>query len=216
MKSKLNRWLLGASLVLAAALALQVTLHRPSVEPQSYSDNRTAFGPEWQWIPDANAQTTGASMTGTGGWGRVIPVWNTLADTLIVSGTLVMWDTTSTIKRLGVRPYDGTLSNRKRVAGWAFGPIPAANNGNGRGSIIIEGYVPDMKISIGNATAGQVYRVGTLHGAVKDGSDSVSMAVAYCLGATTGRTGSTTAPSTARYTIKAWAYPNPNRIAGSL
>lgn len=141
----------------------------------------------------AQAQGLYGSRTGTGVLGQVIPAWNT-TDSLIYDGQVVMIDTTSTIKRFGVKRYDGSHASRPRVIGLAVGNIPRSSSG-GNGTVLIWGYHPGAHATKALA-AGALLELSTLNGSLAI-SDSMSQNVARVI---TGVAGATTT-SNAKYGV---------------
>ena len=145
-----------------------------------------------RWVSEAEAQGTFAAVkNGTGTHGLAKSVWNT-TDSVLFHGDLVMWDTTTAAvtaggyKRYGVRRYLGVLSDRKRIAGWAFGDIAKSSQG-GRGAILVFGYHNFVKTSTSNGiVAGSPFRISAVNGSVVNAGDSLSMAVGYAVGGNAG------------------------------
>jgi hypothetical protein len=71
-------------------------------------------------------------------------VWNT-TDSLIVDGSVVVIDTTATIKRIGVRNFIPGTTARGRCLGLAYGNIPRRTTGVS-GRVLITGYHPNALI----------------------------------------------------------------------
>jgi hypothetical protein len=176
--------LLALSLALAVAVTATITLYKPPLYMAEPGTTR--------WVTESEAQGTFAAVkNGNGTHGLAMSVWNT-TDSVLFHGDLVMWDTTTAatsaggVKRYGVRRYLGVLSDRKRVAGWAFGDISKSSQG-GRGAILVFGYHNGIKTSTsGGIVAGSPFRISTINGAVVNAGDSLSMEVGYCTGGTAG------------------------------
>jgi hypothetical protein len=159
-----------------------------------FGDPKSSERMRWVGPDEADAQVTfSASRGGTGSWGLVQPVWNTV-DSTITDGDIVMYDTTAasasfTEKRMGVRHYLGVLSDRKRIAGVAYGDISRSSQG-GRGSVLIWGYHNFVKYSLPSGTVGGApIRVSAITGSVVNAGDSISMQVGYVTGGVAGLSG---------------------------
>lgn len=119
-------------------------------------------------------------------------VWNT-TDSTITDGSVVMCDTTSTIKRIGVRNYLAASATRHRILGLAYGNIPRSSTG-APGRVLILGYHPNAIVAVSNLSAGGVLKVSlSVNGSLAAG-DTLSGNVGYVLG---GNSGTITGP---RYT----------------
>ena len=136
-------------------------------------------------IQQAHAQAFPNSMTGTGRTGIIIPAWNTV-DSVIFNGEIVMIDTTATVKRFGVRRYDGGLANRVRVVGIAATDFPKSSRG-GSGSVLIWGY-HDRAHAVKAMAAGQVLKIGAINGSLATAGDSLGMGVARVVRGVAGAT----------------------------
>lgn len=198
-----SKILLGVALVAALVIVGAPRLVQKHATWNTDSKNALEVGTN-----DALAQSFSADKYGTGRVGITFPCFNTL-DSTVLSGTLLMIDTTTTVKHMGVTPYDGTLSNRKRVCGWASGNLPKRSLG-GAGAMIVWGFVPDIKMSASNTAAGAPLRVGTLHGSVKEAGDSLSMQVGYTIRGPSGTI------NNGRYTAWAWVWPVNHAVIGAL
>lgn len=119
----------------------------------------------------------------------MVTVWNT-TDSTITDGSVVMTDTTSTIKRVGVRNYLAASATRHRVLGLAYGNIPRSSTGQ-PGRVLILGYHPNALLAASNLSAGGVLKVSlSLNGCLAAG-DTLSGNVGYLLG---GNVGTITGP----------------------
>ena len=133
----------------------------------------------------AHAQSglTGASKLGTEAWGQIIPVWNT-TDSLIYDGSVVVLDTTSTIKRLGVRNHIPASTSRFQVLGLAVGDISRSSRG-GTGKVLVYGYHPRARVGASGVLFGANLKFGTINGSLAL-ADTVQATVAVVLGGNAG------------------------------
>lgn len=137
-----------------------------------------------------------------GAWGDIVPCFNTI-DSLIVDGTVVVVDTTTTTKRGGVRPYTVALGGlgRFRAVGIAVGNIPRSSQG-GVGRILLRGYHPRARVGASNATAFQQLKVSTTIAHSFAVGDTVQGNVGYIIG---GNAGAFTGP-TYKYKVWIWGF----------
>lgn len=157
----------------------------------------------------ADAQVATFVKSGTGLAGIVIPVTNTV-DSLIYDGELVMIDTTATVKRIGVKRFDGTALGRFRIVGIAAGNVNKSSKG-GNGQVLIWGYHPRAH-AVKALAAGVLVRPGAVNGSLAAGGDSASMAVGRVL---TGVAGATNKDN-ARYGIWFWGGTAPGKVHVTL
>lgn len=117
---------------------------------------------------------------GTNAVGIIISAWNTI-DSTIVDGSVVAIDTTSAIKRIGVRPYLPASIIRLRCVGIAVGDIPKSSLG-APGRVLIYGYHPRARIGASGVAAGASLKYSLSVANSFAQADSVSGAVGYILG----------------------------------
>ncbi len=133
----------------------------------------------------ASAQANSADKFGTSAWGNIIPVWNTI-DSVIVDGSLVVIDTTATIKRLGIRPYLPASTVRTRVLGIAVGDIARSSRG-GAGKVLLYGYHPRARVGASSGVAAGAVLKPSLSIAHSFAlGDSISGSSAYVIGGNAG------------------------------
>lgn len=149
-------------------------------------------------------QAFGATYT----QGIGLSAYNT-ADSTILDGSLVQIDTTSTKLRFGVKLYTGTLSDRKRIVGLAWGDIPKSSL-NRSGRVLLFGFHSFARVSTSNIAAGAPLRVGTLQGSMKDAGDSMSMQCGYVVRGASGTI------KQGRYGAATWFWGMGHFLTGSL
>ncbi len=116
-------------------------------------------------------------------------VWNT-TDSTITDGSVVMVDTTSTIKRIGVRNYLAGSGTRNRCFGLAYGNIPRSSTG-ASGRVLITGYHPNALLAASNLSAFNTLKVSlSLNGCLALG-DTLAGNVGILMG---GNVGTITGP----------------------
>lgn len=113
-----------------------------------------------------------------------VSVWNT-TDSTITDGSVVVVDTTSIIKRIGVRNYLPASQNHTRVLGLAYGNIPKSSTGQ-PGRVMITGYHPNALIGASGVTAFQTLKYSLSINGSLAAADTVSSICGIVLGGNPG------------------------------
>lgn len=157
-------------------------------------------------VASAQANFGSYTRTETGVVGQVCVGWNASADTVIVEGDLVSFDTTSTVKRIAVRKLGITNITRLQFLGIAVDRIAAGTGNSGR--ILLWGYHPRACVAVSGATARQQLKYSLTVPGSFSLADTVGSIAAVILG------GNSTVFSGTRYKYKVWLYPG-LRVAGA-
>ena len=163
---------------------------------------------------DSSAQVGGSyAKTGTSAVGNFVAVFNA-TDSLLFDGEVVMSDTTaattSNIRRIAVKRYDGTAINRMRVIGIVLGNIPSHAN-KGTGQVLTWGFHPGAYIDASNVAIYQPIKIGPTVGTFTK-IDSLSLSCGYSLGRSSAATSTINTGPRYRYRV----YFFGPRMAGSL
>lgn len=151
----------------------------------------------------AQASLLNYDKLGTSPVGEMMTVWNT-TDSAIVDGSIVVIDTTASIKRIGVRNY--IQNNRFRVLGIAAGEIPKSSKGS-PGKVLIRGYHPRALVGASNVAAATTLKISLSVNGSFSAADTVGGVSAWVLGSNAG-----VYPGV-RYKYKVW-FLGP-RVAGA-
>lgn len=147
--------------------------------------------------------------------GVFVPVVNAV-DSVLYDGEVVMVDTTAAtgtnVKRIAVRRYSGTLSDRFRIIGVVAQTQIAKSSQRGTGRVLIWGYHPAVYVGVSNAGAKAPLKAGAVMASLSV-ADSVSMAVGYVIGGVAGTSTVNTGP---RYRYRVFWTGVGGRIVGSL
>lgn len=192
---RLNKLALGLALSVLVATAVVYTPHVHEASAQALTYSPFAVG------------QAGASAVGT-----FIGVANA-QDSILYDGELVCSDTTastsSNVRRIGVRRFDGTALLRARIVGIVAGDIPKSSK-RGTGRVLVWGYHPAAYVGLSNLGVNSAIKIGLLN-AMFQGADTLEAACGVAISRTSASTSTVNTGPRYRYKVYFWG----TRLAGA-